>query len=106
MDPSTLPDAYPLPYGEYLDEVEAVHLIQAHDYYNELKSLAAHVQNLNGIPRGDLPITLLVIMITFFTPQPKMIQPGAVARAQAYYIHILQVRCLYLDDKIIGFSPL
>lgn len=94
MDVTSLPAAYPLPYGEYLDEVEAVHLIQAHDYYNELKSLAAQVQDLNGLPRGDLPIMLLVIMIAFFTPQPNMVQPAAVAKAQGYYIHVLQVSAL------------
>ena len=36
--------AYPLPYGEYLGEVEALHLILAHDLYSELRSLIAHVQ--------------------------------------------------------------
>ncbi len=92
VDVTTLPDAYPLPYGEYLDEVEAVHLIQAHDYYNELKSLASHVQSLAGVPKGDLPVMLLVIMIAFFTPQPNMMNPAAVAKAQSYFIHVLQVK--------------
>ena len=36
--------AYPLPYGEYLGEVEALHLILAHDLYTELRSLIGHVQ--------------------------------------------------------------
>ena len=36
--------AYPLPYGEYLGEVEALHLILAHDLYTELRSLVSHIQ--------------------------------------------------------------
>ena len=36
--------AYPLPYGEFLEEVEALHLILAHDMYSELRSIIAHVQ--------------------------------------------------------------
>ena len=36
--------AYPLPYGEYLGEVEALHLILAHDLYTELRSLISHIQ--------------------------------------------------------------
>ena len=36
--------AYPLPYGEYLGEVEALHLILAHDLYTELRQIISHVQ--------------------------------------------------------------
>jgi len=41
-----VPLAYPLPYGENLSEVEALHLILAHDLFNELRSLLAIIKNL------------------------------------------------------------
>ena len=44
LDLETAPMAYPLPYGEYLGEVEALHLILAHDLYTELRSIIGHVQ--------------------------------------------------------------
>ena len=46
LDLETAPMAYPLPYGEYLGEVEALHLILAHDLYTELRSIIGHVQVL------------------------------------------------------------
>ena len=46
LDLDTAPMAYPLPYGEYLGEVEALHLILAHDLYTELRSIIGHVQVL------------------------------------------------------------
>jgi hypothetical protein len=39
-----MPVAYPLPYGEYLAETEALQLLTAHDLYNELRNLIASVQ--------------------------------------------------------------
>ena len=44
LDLQTAPMAYPLPYGEYLGEVEALHLILAHDLYTELRQIISHVQ--------------------------------------------------------------
>ena len=41
-----LPNPYPLPYGEDLGEVEAVHLILAHDLYNELREIVGALQEL------------------------------------------------------------
>ena len=87
-----VPMAYPLPYGEYLGEVEALHLILAHDLYNELRSLLSHIQSL-GI--REFPVMLLVMMIAFFTPQPNLKQPDKVVRGNDYYAHKLQV-CLYV----------
>ena len=52
MDLTNLPNPYPLPYGEYLGEVEAVHLILAHDLYNELREIVGAVQEL-GSARDD-----------------------------------------------------
>ena len=46
VDLTNLPNPYPLPYGEYLGEVEAVHLILAHDLYNELREIVGAVQEL------------------------------------------------------------
>ena len=51
MDLTNLPSPYPLPYGEYLGEVEAVHLILAHDLYNELREIVRAVQELGGSAR-------------------------------------------------------
>ena len=39
-----MPVAYPLPYGEYLAETEALQLLTAHDLYNELRNLIASIQ--------------------------------------------------------------
>ena len=51
--------AYPLPYGEYLGEVEALHLILAHDLYSELRSLIAHVQ-VCFITNSEAPYNLKI----------------------------------------------
>ena len=80
--------AYPLPYGEYLGEVEALHLILAHDLYNELRALLSHIQSL-GI--REFPVMLLVMMIAFFSPQAGLKQPDKVVRVNDYYMHKLQV---------------
>ena len=107
----TVPSAYPLPYGEYLGkleatdlaaglgdldfnilviagEVEALHLILAHDLYNELRTLLSHIQNL-GI--REFPVMLLLMMVTFFSPMPSLRQPDRVIRVHDYYMHKLQV---------------
>lgn len=83
-----VPMAYPLPYGEYLGEVEALHLILAHDLYNELRALLSDIQSL-GI--REFPVMLLVMMVAFFTPQPGVKQPEKVMRVNEYYTHKLQV---------------
>ena len=44
LDLAGCPVAYPLPYGEYLGETEALHLITAHDLYNQLRNLISSVQ--------------------------------------------------------------
>ena len=75
-------------YGEYLGEVEALHLILAHDLYNELRSLLSHIQGL-GI--REFPVMLLVMMVAFFSPQPNLKQPDKVVRVNDYYSHKLQV---------------
>ena len=46
MELGNLPNPYPLPYGEDLGEVEAVHLILAHDLYNELREIVGALQEL------------------------------------------------------------
>ena len=86
-----VPMAYPLPYGEYLGEVEALHLILAHDLYNELRALLSHIQSL-GI--REFPVMLLVMMIAFFSTQPMLQQPDKVVRVNDYYTHKLQVRTI------------
>lgn len=91
VDLSALPAAFPLPYGEYLGEVEALHLILAHDLYNELRSVVHSVQALEV--HREFPIMLLVIMVAFFTPaQAGLEQPDRVAKVHDYYVHKLQVR--------------
>jgi hypothetical protein len=35
-----MPVAYPLPYGEYLAETEALQLLTAYDLYNELNLIS------------------------------------------------------------------
>ena len=89
-----VPMAYPLPYGEYLGEVEALHLILAHDLYNELRALLSHIQSL-GI--REFPVMLLVMMIAFFSTQPILQQPDKVVRVNDYYTHKLQVRLFYFQ---------
>ena len=44
IDMVSMPVAYPLPYGEYLAETEALQLLTAHDLYNELRTTFAAVQ--------------------------------------------------------------
>ena len=104
-----VPMAYPLPYGEYLGEVEALHLILAHDLYNELRALLSHIQSL-GI--REFPVMLLVMMIAFFSPQPGLKQPDKVVRVNDYYMHKLQVifftlffcvKCLFQVERSIYF---
>lgn len=70
--------------------MEALHLILAHDLYNELKSLVAHIQSLLG--KSEMPVTLLVMMVSFFTPQTIMMQPEKVMKIHDFYTHKLQVR--------------
>ena len=90
VDVAALPDAYPLPYGEYLGEVEVLQLIQAHDLYNELKALVSGVQALAGAK--ELPVMLLVMMVAYFRPTRTTISPAAVVKMHDYYLHKLQVR--------------
>ena len=92
-----VPMAYPLPYGEYLGEVEALHLILAHDLYNELRALLSHIQSL-GI--REFPVMLLVMMIAFFSTQPMLQQPDKVVRVNDYYTHKLQVRNLCIPSCV------
>ena len=99
-----VPMAYPLPYGEYLGEVEALHLILAHDLYNELRALLSHIQSL-GI--REFPVMLLVMMIAFFSPQAGLKQPDKVVRVNDYYMHKLQVSpnvfeiCNHWSDNLV-----
>lgn len=88
VDLNNTPTAFPLPYGEYLDEVEALHLILAHDLYNELRSLISHIQSI-GI--REFPVMLLVMMVAFFTPHRHLRQPEKVIRVHDYYTHKLQI---------------
>lgn len=82
-----VPLAYPLPYGEYLSEVEALHLILAHDLFNELRSLLVVIKNLDI---SDFSIMLMVMMVALFNPHPGLQQPFKVIRAHDYYMHKLQ----------------
>ena len=77
-----------LPYGEFLGEIEALHLIIAHDLYNELKSLIEELQRLGLC---ELPINLLVMMVAFFRGHPRLIEPGKVLRIHHYYMNTLKV---------------
>ncbi len=110
VDLGNLPSAYPLPYGEYLSEVEALHLILAHDLYNELKEIVSSLQgmgtaiatNNNGKEQPEdggsggatMTLTLLLMAVAFFTPLAGMLQPEKAARVHDYYAHKLQVRVL------------
>ncbi|XP_040573883.1 uncharacterized protein [Lepeophtheirus salmonis] len=97
FNPESAPAAYPLPYGEYLGEIEALHLILAHDLYNELRSLLAHIQELDI---RELHVMLLVMMVAFFSPSYSSIlpqqskvrlkQPEKVVKVHDYYTHKLQ----------------
>ena len=80
-----------LPYGEFLGEIEALHLIIAHDLYNELKSLIEELQRLGLC---ELPINLLVMMVAFFRGHPRLIEPGKVLRIHHYYMNTLKVTTL------------
>jgi len=100
LDLSNCPVAFPLPYGENLGETEALHLITAHELYNELRSVMANIQSL-GI--RELPVMLLIMMVAFFQPLDRsgkasgsrMEQPEKVANIQHYYNDKLQD---FLDD--------
>jgi len=84
-----VPTAYQLPYGEYLGEVEALHLILAHELYNELRALLSHIQSLCI---REFPVMLLVMMMAFFSPHNMLKQPDKVVRVNEYYTQKLQVR--------------
>ena len=86
-----------LPYGEFLGEIEALHLIIAHDLYNELKSLIEELQRLGLC---ELPINLLVMMVAFFRGHPRLIEPGKVLRIHHYYMNTLKV-LLYPGGQIL-----
>ena len=96
LDLSGCPVAFPLPYGENLGETEALHLITAHELYNELRSLMANIQSL-GI--RELPIMLLLMMVAFFQPLDRqgkggmcrLQQPDKVANIHHFYRDKLQV---------------
>ena len=96
LDLSGCPVAFPLPYGENLGETEALHLITAHELYNELRSVMANIQSL-GI--RELPVMLLIMMVAFFQPLDRtgkatscrLEQPEKVANIQHYYNDKLQV---------------
>ena len=77
-----------LPYGEFLGEIEALHLIIAHDLYNELKTLIEELQRLGLC---ELPINLLVMMVAFFRGHPRLLEPGKVLRIHHYYMNTLKV---------------
>jgi len=104
LDLSGCPVAFPLPYGENLGETEALHLITAHELYNELRSVMANIQSL-GI--RELPVMLLIMMVAFFQPLDRtgkatscrLEQPEKVANIQHYYNDKLQA---YLD---LRFGP-
>eukprot|EP00090_Calanus_glacialis_P000847 TRINITY_DN10598_c0_g1_i1.p1 TRINITY_DN10598_c0_g1~~TRINITY_DN10598_c0_g1_i1.p1 ORF type:complete len:473 (+),score=138.14 TRINITY_DN10598_c0_g1_i1:101-1519(+) len=104
LDLSGCPVAFPLPYGENLGETEALHLITAHELYNELRSVMASIQAL-GI--RELPVMLLIMMVAFFQPLDRvgkassyrLEQPEKVANIQHFYRDKIQV---YLD---LRFGP-
>jgi len=98
LDLTSVPPAYPLPYGEYLGEIEALHLILAHDLYNELLGLMVLIQKLDI---KEFPVMLLIMMITFFDPNvtspfappfsgPSLFETEKVVRVHDYYTHKLQ----------------
>jgi hypothetical protein len=97
VDLSTMPSAYPLPVGEFLSEMNALHLIMAHDLYNEMRGIMSKLQalqtkaTLTSRPEA-WPVWLLVVMITFFTPHTEMAQMQRIVKIHDYYTHKLQVR--------------
>jgi len=104
LDLSGCPVAFPLPYGENLGETEALHLITAHELYNDLRSVMANIQSL-GI--RELPVMLLIMMVAFFQPLDRagksngchLQQPEKVANIHHFYRDKLQA---YLD---LRFGP-
>ena len=98
VDLSTMPSAYPLPVGEFLSEINALHLIMAHDLYNEMRCILSKLQTLqkkttltSSKPEA-WPVWLLVVMITFFTPHSDTAQTQRIVKIHDYFAHKLQVR--------------
>ena len=87
-----------LPYGEFLGEIEALHLIIAHDLYNELKSLVEELQRLGLC---ELPVNLLVMMVAFFRGHPRLLEPGKVLRIHHYYMNTLKVSQLHKGGTVV-----
>ena len=58
LELGSMPVAYPLPYGEYLAETEALQLLTAHDLYNELRNLIASIQ-VSSANRGMTGFNLI-----------------------------------------------
>ena len=101
IDLSSCPVAFPLPYGENLGETEALHLITAHELYNELRSVIGNIQTL-GI--RELPIMLLLMTVAFFQPLDRtgknnscrLEQPEKIATIHHYYKDKLKVSSTYI----------
>ena len=87
VDISQAAPARSLPYGESLGELEALHLILAHDLYNELKGLIAQIQQL-GV--SGFPLALLIMMVTFFRGNSRLKEPGKVLRIHNFYLNNLK----------------
>lgn len=95
LDLGGCPVAYPLPYGENLGETEALHLITAHDLYNQLRAIIGNIQSL-GI--REFPVMLLVMMVAFFQQGGQqergagiLSQPEKISKIHQYYNEKLQV---------------
>jgi len=94
LDLGGCPVAYPLPYGENLGETEALHLITAHDLYNQLRAIIGNIQSL-GI--REFPVMLLVMMVAFFQGGQEergagtLSQPEKISKIHQYYNEKLQV---------------
>ena len=88
IDLNRVPEPSPLPCGQNLGEVEAIHLILAHDMYMELRNLIKRVQAI-GI--REVPVMLLVMMVTFFRTNQYICQQDKVMKIHDYYMHTLQV---------------
>jgi len=94
---SSCPVAFPLPCGENLGEVEALHLITAHELYNQLRGVMQNVQEL-GI--RELPVMLLLMMVAFFQPlnppRSSLEHPEKVVSIHNFYRDKLQA---YLEIR-------
>jgi len=96
LDLGGCPVAYPLPYGENLGETEALHLITAHDLYNQLREIIGNIQSL-GI--REFPVMLLVMMVAFFQQGGQeergaggtLSQPEKISKIHQFYNEKLQV---------------